>query len=91
MKETKGTKLSDYKLPVHEPDRNYPHTEKKQYFSLAELQKGDYAGMTETDSKTSGKEDGQYTPINYKSGKAVEAKGKQVGLHVKLDKNARLG
>lgn len=91
MKEEKGTKLSSYKLPVHKPERNFPQPEKKQYFSLAELREGDYAGMTESDSKTSGQDDGAYTKINQKSGKGVEAKGQNVGLHVKLDKNTRIG
>lgn len=90
--EEQGTKLSSYTLPVKTPSREgFGPAEKKQYFSLADLRSGDYAGMTETDSKTSGKEDGQYTPINKKSGNSVSAPGKSVGLTVKLDKHARIG
>lgn len=55
-----------YKLSVK--DCTNPTFNKKQYYSLDELRKGDLSGMTETDSKTSGKEDGPYTSINKKSG-----------------------
>jgi len=61
----------DYNLPVTDTQkdkRNFPGYNKKQYHSLAELQKGDQGGMTESDSKTSGKDDGQYTTLNKKSG-----------------------
>ncbi len=60
--------LKDYKLPIKNKLRNYPQVEKKQWYSLADLQAGDYAGTTETDSKTA-PESGGYTKINQKSGK----------------------
>ena len=60
--------LKDYKLPVQNKLRNFPNVEKKQWYSLAELQEGDLAGTTETDSKTA-PESGGYTYINKKSGK----------------------
>lgn len=85
------TNLSDYKLPVKEPDRNFEGLQKKQWFNLAELREGDYAGMTETDSKTSGKSDGQYTPLNKKSGGNVSPGGSKLGFDVKLDKHTRIG
>ena len=90
--ETKGTKLSSYKLPVHKPEANFDNQpKKKQWYKLKELTYGDYAGMTETDSKTSGKEDGEYTPINKKSGSADSFGGHKLGTTVKLDKHARNG
>jgi len=89
--DTKGTKLSSYSLPVHKPERNFPQAEKKQWYNLSELTYGDYAGMTETDSKTSGKEDGQYTPINKKSGPGGISGGTKHGFDVKLDKHSRIG
>lgn len=49
--------------------RNFPGYEKKQYYTMEQLVEGDTDGMTETDSKTSGKDDGKYTKINQTSGK----------------------
>lgn len=91
--EEKGTKLQSYMLPVHEPERNFPHVQKKQWFKLGDLQKGDYAGMTESDGKsTDGKDHGPYTPLqeSYYGAKSVEG-GKKLGTSVKLDKHARNG
>ena len=56
-------------LPKTNVKKNFPGTKKGQYYSLAELQSGDYAGMTESDAHTSGKNDGQYTKINKTKGK----------------------
>lgn len=70
----------DYKLPTTDTQkdrRNFPGYEKKQYHSLEDLKKGDPSGMTESDSKTSGKNDGQYTDINKKSGKGARDHGGQ--------------
>ena len=64
--------ISEYKLKgtdTQKERRNFPGFEKGVWYTLDELRDGDYAGMTETDSKTSGKEDGTYTKINKKSGK----------------------
>lgn len=68
--------MKEYKLKgtnTQEARRNFPGFEKNVWYTLDELRSGDYAGMTETDSKTSGKEDGKYTPINKKSGKGGRA------------------
>lgn len=92
MKDLKGTKLSSYSLPVTKPKSNFDsEAKKKVYYSLQELTYGDYAGMTETDSKTSGKSDGQYTPINKKKGTEANHGGKSLGTTVTLDKNTRIG
>lgn len=91
-KETKGTKLSSYKLPIQKPRSNFDsEPKKKEWYSLAELKSGDFAGITETDSKTSGKEDGPYTPINRKSGTAEDFGGQKLGTTVRLDKHTRIG
>lgn len=83
--------INDYKLPIKEPERNFEHVQKKQWYSLAELQAGDYAGMTESDSKTSGQEDGPYTPINRKSGPGSKHQGRELGFKVKLTKDTKIG
>lgn len=78
---TRDTAIDKYKLPATDTQRsrrNFEGYEKNQWYSLGELQSGDYAGNTETDSKTetsqdhSGKGEGGgkgYTKINQKSGK----------------------
>lgn len=77
-----GHEINSYKLPVKTPERNFDHVETKQYYSLEDLKSGDYAGMTESDSKTSGQEDGQYTPINHKSGSGRKDQGQKLGFKV---------
>lgn len=73
-----GSELSTYKLPVCDTQkerRNFEGLNKNQWYNLAELRGGDYAGNTETDSQTETSEDhagkggGGYTKINQKSGK----------------------
>lgn len=76
-----GSELQKYALPVTDVQksrRNFDGVEKNEWYSLAELQSGDYAGNTETDSKTETPQDhstkgqrggGGYTLINQKSGK----------------------
>lgn len=66
-----GNQIESYKLPVTDTQRsrrNFEGYEKNQWYNLGELQSGDYAGTTETDSQTAEKSGG-YTPINQKSGK----------------------
>jgi hypothetical protein len=62
------------KTDTQESKRNFPGLEKKQYYNLADIQKGDhhagFGGMTETDSDTSGKDDGPYTSIQEKGQKS---------------------
>lgn len=91
--EEKGTKLSSYKLKANEPERNYPHAKKTVVYSLKDLTYGDYAGMTESDGKsTSGADHGAYTKIQEGYGKAGDISGGQkLGTSVKMDKNARVG
>jgi len=76
-----GSELTKYALPIKTPNRNFPQVEKNQWYSLGDLQSGDYAGNTETDSATEQSSDhrnkgeqggGGYTSINYK------AKGKSM-------------
>ena len=71
--------------------RNFPQVTKRIVYSLQDIKQGDHAGMTETDSDTSGQDDGQYTPINQKTGIQVQPGGQTLGTHVKLDRNARNG
>jgi hypothetical protein len=73
----KSWHLDSYKLSATDTDkskRNFPGYEKKQYYNLGDIQKGDHhlgrGGMTETDSKTSGKDDGPYTSIQEKGQKS---------------------
>lgn len=71
--------MDNFDLPKLDQDttmRNFPGYEKKQYYDLSELEKGDHGtqqdyggGMTETDADTSGHMDGPYTRINQKRGK----------------------
>lgn len=65
--------LSEYKLPVIDTEtqrRNFPGYEKKQYYTLEEIRKGDPSGTTDTDSKTDDpdEDDAGYTNINKKKG-----------------------
>jgi hypothetical protein len=76
-----GNKIESYKLPAmdcQEERRNFPGYEEKEYYTLDEIRKGDQSGITETDSKTSGKEDGEYSTINKKSGKPKDWSGKKL-------------
>lgn len=69
--ESMDGKIVSYKLPVcniNRERRNFEGFEKNQWYSLAELQSGDFGGTTETDSKTA-PEEGGYSTINKKSGK----------------------
>lgn len=93
MKQEQGTKLSSYKLPVKEPDRNFPHATKRIVYSLQDLTYGDPSGMTESDGKsTSGADHGSYTKIQDGYGKNnSNIGGDKLGFDVKLDKNARIG
>ena len=68
---TKDSQLAKYKLPITDVDRarrNFEGYEKNQWYSLGEIQEGDFGGTTETDSKTA-PESGGYSTINQKSGK----------------------
>ena len=50
-------------------ERNFPGWEKKQYYTMDEMVKGDTAGTTDTDSVTAGPEEKEgYTSINKKKG-----------------------
>lgn len=50
-------------------NRNYPGFEKKQYYTLEEMVKGDEAGTTDTDVVTAGPEEKEgYSTINKKRG-----------------------
>ena len=93
MKEKLGTKLSSYKLPVKTPERNFPQSKKTVVYSLQDLTSGDYAGMTESDGKsTNGADHGAYTKIQEGYGKAGSISGgTKQGFDVKMDKNARVG
>jgi len=67
-----GNNINSYKLPIcdtQEERRNFEGYEKNQWYSLAELQSGDYAGTTDTDSKTESYNDAGSTSIYKKSGK----------------------
>lgn len=76
----KSWHLDSYKLPktdTQEEMRNFPGYEEKQHYELPEIVKGDHGtqetyggGMTETDSHTSGKDDGPYTRIQKKGQKS---------------------
>jgi len=60
---------SEYRLPecdVQAERRNFPGVQIEQVYTLADLMAGDTSGITETDSVTSGKNDGDYTRINKK-------------------------
>lgn len=51
----KDDRLGGYKLPVCDVDterRNFPGTEKKQWYTLDEIREGDFFGTTDTDSET---------------------------------------
>lgn len=75
-----GYKINSYKLPamdVQEVRRNFDGYQVQQFFSIEEIQGGDQAGTTDTDSKTETKkmsysgyngDRGGYTNINRKSG-----------------------
>lgn len=68
----KSSNIGAYGLPitdVQEKKRNFSGYQVNQYFSLADMQDGDYAGTTETDSKTDPKGSGGYSKINQKQGK----------------------
>lgn len=54
--------ISQYKLPVKQPERNFPHVVEEHFFSLSDIEQGDTAGTTDTDSKTD--------PENKSEGKA---------------------
>jgi hypothetical protein len=57
--------ITDYSLPVKQPNRNFPHVVEEHFFSEADLRMGDTAGTTDTDSKTSSKKEVEgYTRIN---------------------------
>jgi len=65
--------IDDYGLPVIDVQtqrRNFPGYTESQVYSLADLQMGDTAGTTETDSFTEPKGSGGYTRINKKSGRS---------------------
>ena len=91
--DTKGTSLSSYKLPVKKPERNFPQPKKTVVYSLQDLTYGDYAGMTESDGKSTGNADhGAYTKIQSGYGKAGDISGGQkLGLSPKMDKHASVG
>jgi hypothetical protein len=59
--------IGAYKLPV----KDCTESEKNVYFSLADMQKGDNSGSTDTDSRTD-TPDGGYTDIYKRSGKSVK-------------------
>lgn len=76
-----GRDIASYKLPVcdvQKERRNFMGLQEDTYYTLKDMQEGDCSGMTETDHVTSGKEDGHYTEINYKSGKVRDWSGKQL-------------
>lgn len=61
--------ISQYSLPVKQPNRNFPHVVEEHFFSLDDIRQGDTSGTTDTDSKTDkdSKSEGQaegYTRIN---------------------------
>jgi len=89
----KSKRIQDYKLPVtdvcHER-RNFMGYQKDEYYSLDQIQEGDCSGITETDSKTSGKEDGEYSSINETSGKVRPWDGKSLGFEPKYDSNVHV-
>lgn len=65
--------IGAYGLPitdVQEKKRNFSGYQVNQYYNLADIQDGDYAGTTETDSATD-KSAGGYTAINKKKGKSI--------------------
>ena len=79
-----STNIKSYKLPVTDTQksrRNFEGLSKDEWYSLGELQSGDYAGTTDTDSQTddSSKEKG-YTPINKKHGKVNTYGAKVLGI-----------
>lgn len=55
---------------VQEVRRNFSGYQVNTYYNLADMQDGDYAGTTETDSATE-KGVGGYTKINKKHGKSI--------------------
>lgn len=90
--DTKGTKLSSYKLKVNEPKKNFPKAKKTVVYSLQDLRSGDYAGMTETDGKsTNGKDHGSYTKIQEGYGHNLNIGGQKLGTTVKYDKHTSVG
>jgi hypothetical protein len=60
-------------IDTQKEKRNFPGFKKEVYYSLADIQTGDGFGMsggtTDTDSKTSSKNDQSATRINKKQGK----------------------
>lgn len=77
-------------IDVSKSLRNFKGYQKNTYYTAEELQKGEIGGITETDSKTSGQEDGQYSTINKKSGKAESWGGKELGHTVDSIPGARI-
>lgn len=68
----KSASIGAYSLPitdVQEKKRNFSGYQVEQYYTLADMQDGDYAGTTDTDSKTDTKGSGGYSKINKKQGK----------------------
>lgn len=62
--------IKEYNLKGTDVDksrRNFPGYTEKQYFTLQDIQSGDTAGTTETDSKTDPKGSGGYSKINSRS------------------------
>lgn len=89
----KSKRIQDYKLPiidVCEEKRNFPGYQKDEYYTLDQIQEGDCSGITETDSQTSGKEDGEYSTINETSGKVRPWDGKQLGFEPKYDSHVHV-
>ena len=86
-----GNKIESYKLPVTDVQksrRNFTGVQEDEYYGLDKIKEGDCSGITETDSKTSGKEDGEYSDINETSGKVRPWGGKELSLtDIKYDKN----
>jgi hypothetical protein len=79
--------IDNYKLPAQntqEVRRNFPGYSEEKHYDLESMREGDYSGMTESDSDTSGKEDGPYTKINKTKGKFGHAPKNKLSAKVDM-------
>jgi hypothetical protein len=68
-----STNIEAFKLKdtdVQEARRNFSGYQVNQYYNLADMQDGDYAGTTDTDTATDTPAGG-YSKINTKKGKSI--------------------
>ena len=78
-------------MDVQKERRSFPGVNKATYYTLEDMQKGDCGGITESDHITSGKEDGEYTDINYTSGPVRDWSGTKLGFEVSVPNSKKYG